>query len=136
MLFAYCGAAGSSSEVFPVDEEDVLDEDDAEAESVFDEDDADAGSVPDEDDVTAAGSVSDEDDVTAVGSVFDEESVPGIDVESVDVELVAVPPSAAAAGIALYNGESTITAAKRNASSFTLVFFMLFSFCMSDSFVA
>ena len=136
MLFGYCGAAGVSDPAFVLEDDAAFEEDEVAEESVFDVDDVLVESVFDEDDVVVESTLDEDDELVEtlfdkddvpVEFVFDESNVFGVELSS-SVEIVEVSPFAAAAGIVLYNGESTITAARRNASSFTLVFFMSFSF--------
>ena len=120
IVLEYCGAAGVSDEAFPPDEEAVPEDEDPDTEPLFEEDDVlESESLFEEDDVLKTELIIDEDE-----EVFD--LTTGSFSPNVEESFVAgTPLSSAAAGIALYNGESTITAARINVSSFAFVFFML-----------
>ena len=123
----YCGVAGVSDEEFTLDEY-------PDTEPLFEEADVlEAGSLFDEDDVLETELLFEEDDVLETETLFEEDEVSEVEFNfttgsfssSVEESFVAGVLSSAAAGIALYKGESTITAARIKVSSFALVFFML-----------
>ena len=119
IVLGYCGVDGVSDGTFPPDDDVVPEDDEPDTEPLFEEDDVlETESLFDEDEVTEV-----EFDLTA-GSFS-----PGV-----EESFVAGVLSSAAAGIALYNGDITIKAARRNVSSFALVFFILFSFIWESFF--
>ena len=143
IVLGYCGVDGVSDGTFPPDDDVVPEDDEPDTEPLFEEDDVlETESLFDEDDVLETELLFEEDDVLETESLFDEDEVTEVEFDltagsfspGVEESFVAGVLSSAAAGIALYNGDITIKAARRNVSSFALVFFILFSFIWESFF--